>query len=241
VSISAKEKAARAMDVAGRARVLLVAGDERDRELIRTVLDDAGQPPDMVLLDRLALADQQLDATAVLIVTCDVDRPGEVTALRRLSRAVKEAPIVVVSPRSTATAVRRTLDAGAAALVFEPELFRALIPTLRAVESGQSVVPRNLRAGVERPYLSHRERQVLTLVCEGLTNAEIAGRLILAESTIKSHVSSIFVKFGVHSRREAAAAFTDLTQATADVWTVDEPALPATPDIPFTQLDHEPA
>ncbi len=132
----------------------------------------------------------------------------------------------MVSPRSTAMAVRRTLDAGAAALVFEPELFRALVPALRAVESGQSVVPRNLRAGVERPYLSHRERQVLTLVCEGLTNAEIAGRLILAESTIKSHMSSIFVKFGVHSRKEAVAAFTDLTQATLEALTVDGPALP---------------
>ena len=192
------------------ARVVAIAADERDRALIRTVLGDIGQPPDLVLEDRAALGEHPVDEATVLIVTCDVDRPSEVTALRKLSREAKGAAIVVVSPRSTATAVRRTLDAGADALVFEPEIDVALAASVRAVESGQSVVPRKLRAGVERPNLSHRERQVLNLVCEGHTNAEIAESLFLAESTIKSHVASIFTKLGVHSRKEAGSAYMDL-------------------------------
>jgi DNA-binding NarL/FixJ family response regulator len=204
------------------ARVVLIAADERDRALIKSVLGDIGQPPDLVLEDRAAPGDHGVDEATVLIVTCDVDRPSEVTALRKLSREAKGAAIIVVSPRSTATAVRRTLDAGADALVFETELFQALIPTLRAVESGQSVVPRSMRAGVERPYLSHRERQVLGLVCEGLTNAEIARSLVLAESTIKSHMASIFTKFGVHSRKEAVAVFTDLSLTTTDPRATEE-------------------
>jgi DNA-binding NarL/FixJ family response regulator len=207
-----------AEELAGRfARVLVIAADVRERALIKGVLGEAGQEPAAILAERAVLGDHRVDEASVLIVTCDVDRPTEVTALRKLSRAAKGAAIVVVSPRVTATAVRRTLDAGADALIFEPELAQALIPTLRAVESGQSVVPRNLRAGVERPYLSHRERQVLSLVCEGLTNAEIAKTLVLAESTIKSHMASIFTKFGVHSRKEAVAVFTDLNLAIADV------------------------
>jgi ATP/maltotriose-dependent transcriptional regulator MalT len=180
------------------ARVLVVAGDDNARILIGAVLSAAGQEPEVVLADRAALAEQRVDEAAVVIVTCDVARPAEVTALRRL------------------------LDAGADALVVEPELSQALIPTLRAVESGQSVVPRNLRAGVERPYLSHRERQVLNLVCEGRTNAEIAESLVLAESTIKSHMASIFTKFGVHSRKEAVAVFTDLNLATTEMRTTEE-------------------
>jgi DNA-binding NarL/FixJ family response regulator len=200
----------------GLTRVLVIATDPRERALINGVLGEVGQEPDAVLHDRATLADHRIDEATVLIVACDVDRPTEVTSLRKLSRATKGAAIVVVSPRVTATAVRRTLDAGADALVFEPELFQALIPTLRAVESGQSVVPRNLRAGVERPYLSHRERQVLSLCCEGLTNAEIAKSLVLAESTIKSHMASIFTKFGVHSRKEAVAVFNDLNLAMTD-------------------------
>jgi DNA-binding NarL/FixJ family response regulator len=197
----------------GLTRVLVIATDPRERALINGVLGEVGQEADAVLHERADLAEHQVDEATVLIVACDVDRPTEVTSLRKLSRAAKGAAIVVVSPRVTATAVRRTLDAGADALVFEPELFQALIPTLRAVESGQSVVPRNLRAGVERPYLSHRERQVLSLCCEGLTNAEIAKSLVLAESTIKSHMASIFTKFGVHSRKEAVAVFNDLNLA----------------------------
>jgi DNA-binding NarL/FixJ family response regulator len=192
------------------APVLVVAEDDNARVLIEALLGAAGQEPEAVLRDRDALGDQPIDAETVVIVTCDVARPAEVTALRRLRRAAEGAAIVVISPPLTATAVRRTLDAGAEALVVEPELPRTLIPTLRAVESGQSVVPRNLRAGVERPYLSHRERQVLDLVCEGATNAEIAESLVLAESTIKSHMASIFAKFGVHSRKEAVVVFNDL-------------------------------
>jgi DNA-binding NarL/FixJ family response regulator len=207
---------------AGLTRVLVIAADPRERALINGVLGEVGQEAEAVLDDRAALAGHRVDESAVLIVTCDVDRPTEVTALRKLSREAKGAAIVVVSPRVNGTAVRRTLDAGADALVFEPELFQALIPTLRAVESGQSVVPRNLRAGVERPYLSHRERQVLSLCCEGLTNAEIAKSLVLAESTIKSHMASIFTKFGVHSRKEAVAVFNDLNLAMTDVRPAEE-------------------
>jgi DNA-binding CsgD family transcriptional regulator len=72
------------------------------------------------------------------------------------------------------------------------------------------VVPRELRATVQRPALSHRERQVLTYVTEGLSNAQIAEELFLSESTVKSHLSSAFAKFGVSSRREAAALFLEL-------------------------------
>jgi DNA-binding NarL/FixJ family response regulator len=198
------------------ARLLAIVADDHDRRLIGALLGDAGQTPEVVVGNGAELAGKRADETAVIVVACDVERPTEVTALRRLSRATQGAAIVVVSPRSTATAVRRTLDAGADALVFEPELVQALVPTIRAVESGQSVVPRNVRAGVERPYLSHRERQVLGLVSEGLTNAEVAESLVLAESTIKSHVASIFTKFGVHSRKEAVAAFAELRLVTPD-------------------------
>jgi DNA-binding NarL/FixJ family response regulator len=106
--------------------------------------------------------------------------------------------------------VRRALDAGADAVVFESELESTLAVAVRAVASGQSVVPRNLRATVERPAFSHREREVLDHVVAGLTNAQIADRLYLSESTVKSHLSSVFDKLGVRSRREAAGLYLDL-------------------------------
>lgn len=156
-----------------------------------------------------APAELDADASTIVILVCNVDAPREMAGLRRLRREARQPAIVVISPPATGTGVRRALDAGADALVFEPELERTLATTVRAVAIGQSVVPRKVRASVERPVLSHREQQVLVLVRSGLTNAEIAKRLYLAESTIKSHLSSIFTKFGVRSRKEVAAISSD--------------------------------
>jgi DNA-binding NarL/FixJ family response regulator len=156
-----------------------------------------------------------LDAQATVILICDVDQPQEMATLRCLRRELRGPAIVAVSPAATATGVRRALDAGADAVVFESELEQTLAVAVSAVESGQSVVPRNMRASVERPAFSHRERQVLTFVSQGLTNAEIAEQLFLSESTVKSHLSSAFAKIGVRSRREAAALFIELEQAHA--------------------------
>ncbi len=165
---------------------------------IRDCVDDAAE---VVALE--------LATTTIVVFVCDVDKPREMAALRRLRRDAPDPAIVVISPPATGTGVRRVLDAGADALVFDPELERTLPTTVRAVSIGQSAIPRKFLASVEKPVLSHRESEVLALVRNGLTNAEIAERLFLAESTIKSHLSSIFTKFGVRSRKEVAAAFAD--------------------------------
>jgi DNA-binding NarL/FixJ family response regulator len=81
----------------------------------------------------------------------------------------------------------------------------AVAATVRAVAAGQVSVPAELRHLIQPSALSHRERQILGLAVAGLTNAQIAGRLFIAESTVKTHLSSAFRRLGVHSRREAAA------------------------------------
>ena len=156
------------------------------------------------------LAEAEIDRSAIVVLGCDPDLPDQMAALRRARRELGEQPILVVSPQATGAGVRRALDAGADAIVFESELESTLAVAVSAVASGQSVVPRELRASVERPAFSHRERQVLEFVATGLTNAQIAEKLFLSESTIKSHLSSAFAKFGVRSRREAAALFLEL-------------------------------
>lgn len=183
-------------------RRIVYALTEHDLQVSLTEMDD---PQRLCELDCM-------DEDAIVVFACDVDLPREMAALRRLRRELREPAVVAVSPMATGTGVRRALDAGADGVVFESELESTLAVAVRAVASGQSVVPRKLRASVERPAFSHRERQVLSFVSRGLTNAQIAEQLFLSESTIKSHLSSAFSKFGVRSRKEAAALFLELEQ-----------------------------
>ena len=157
--------------------------------------------------------DADVKASTIVVFVCDVDLAPAMAALRRLHRERRRPAIVVISPPATGTGVRRALDAGADAIVFEPEIETTLAITVLAVASGQSVVPRKLRASVERPAFSHRERQVLALVSKGLTNGQIAERLLLAQSTVKSHLSSAFAKLGIRSRKEVTALVLDPEQA----------------------------
>lgn len=172
---------------------------------------------ELTAVDSISSVDQidpaSVDPTTIFVFVCDVDEANGMAGLRRLRREQAKAPIVVIAPPATGTSVRRALDAGADAIVFEPEIESTLAVTTLAVASGQAVVPRKLRATIERPAFSHRERQVLALVAKGLTNSEIAERMLLAQSTVKSHLSSAFTKLGIRSRKEVTALLLDPEQA----------------------------
>jgi DNA-binding NarL/FixJ family response regulator len=126
-------------------------------------------------------------------------------AIRRTRSALRLAGIVVICPQSAQRSVPRYLQAGADGVVFKDELSTALASVVRCTCAGQITVPRTVRQLVSPPALSYREKEVLELASRGLTNSQIASRLYLAESTVKTHLSSAFRRLGVSSRREAAA------------------------------------
>jgi two-component system nitrate/nitrite response regulator NarL len=195
--------------------VVLGAYSKQIRQRIEAALHKVERDAFPLFIDEVEeLIDLGLEAPTIAVLICDLDQPAGMATLRRVRRELQQMAIVAISPPSTATGVRRGLDAGADAIVFEPLIESTLAVTVSAVSSGQSVVPRELRASVQRPALSHRERQVLTYVSKGLTNSQIAEELFLSESTVKSHLSSAFAKFGVRSRREAAALFLEFDQST---------------------------
>lgn len=105
--------------------------------------------------------------------------------------------------------LRTALGAGVKGIVRESELASALGPCLEAIRTGQVCVPSREARQVESIALSPREKQVLGLVVLGHMNCEIAERLFLAESTVKSHLSSAFGKLGVSSRNEAVDLILD--------------------------------
>lgn len=105
--------------------------------------------------------------------------------------------------------VRRCLRLGVAGFVERDRLETTLAPTVLAVAAGQSAVPLEVAQEMRVPHLTTREKQVLGLVVMGLGNAEIAERLYVAESTVKSHLNTAFSKLGVRSRNHAVALILD--------------------------------
>jgi DNA-binding NarL/FixJ family response regulator len=149
-------------------------------------------------------------AANVVIVALDPESRPELAELRELTSRFAEAKVVVIAPALGPAGVRRAVDAGAAGVLPAGDDLEARLPSaVHAAAAGQICVPRSLGLHIARPALSYRERQILGLVVLGFTNGDIAGRLHLAESTVKSHLSSAFAKLGVRSRREAAAMISD--------------------------------
>jgi DNA-binding NarL/FixJ family response regulator len=112
--------------------------------------------------------------------------PAECTSVRRLRVKLAQAGaarIVLVSPDCGSLGARRAVRAGAQALVLEDQVERALVPAVRAVAAGLSVVPADLRNGGDSLIFSNREREVLRLTVSGHTNGEKATALFLAERT----------------------------------------------------------
>lgn len=157
-----------------------------------------------------ALLEQEVTWDPAVILVCVSDPPASLrTLVEPLAQRFPQVPIVVVGPSLQRRAIRAALAAGAAGLVQHDELDSALGPCMLAVQAGQVCVPRHGWQEIEPPALSVREKQVLGLVVMGYMNGQIAEQLFLAESTVKSHLSSAFDKLGVHSRHEAVARILD--------------------------------
>jgi DNA-binding NarL/FixJ family response regulator len=150
-----------------------------------------------------ACTDQQLHV--VVLSWDDGASTDGLAAMRVITSAMPRTRVVVVMREHRRFAIRSALRAGADGAVVERDVALTLPVVVRAVWLGQASIPRALRVELGDQSLSAREREVIDLVAEGMTNAAVAARLCLAESTVKSHLASAFSKLGVHSREEAAA------------------------------------
>lgn len=139
-----------------------------------------------------------------VVVLAHRDLEASLTQATRAGRRLRDVHVVVVLDAAVSPDIRRVLQAGIDGVVREAELDATLGLVVRSVCAGHVSLPRALRHAIDRPSFSPRERQILLLVVAGLSNAEIAGRLFLAPSTVSGHLRNVFRRLGVHSRADAA-------------------------------------
>src|SRR3954447_13903028 len=190
-------------------RIALAANEEFVRRAVASALAAAGlgvdAATDLEAMHRLALA-----APSVLVLAADLTRSRGLAALRRARRDLPTTRIVVVSTSERGSmAARHALNGGGDAFVPYTEIDRSLAAAVHASLAGLICAPRQFRRLIVKPTFSHREKEVLQLVVAGRTNHQIATQLFVAESTVKSHLSSVFAKLGVSSRKDAAALLLD--------------------------------
>jgi DNA-binding NarL/FixJ family response regulator len=153
------------------------------------------------------------------IVVMDIKMPvmDGVAATRELCREPSDAPrVVVLTTFDTDAEAFASLQAGASGFLLKNAPPEELLSAIRTVAGGDAVVaPRITRRLLDRfagqfvapdpdqrrlEELTAREREVLLLVAQGLTNAEIAGRLTISEATVKAHVGRILTKLDLRDR-----------------------------------------
>jgi two-component system, NarL family, response regulator LiaR len=151
------------------------------------------------------------------VILMDMVMPGMdgVEATRRICDIDPEAKVIGLSSFYDHDLVVRAISAGATGYLLKSLSAEELAAAIRSVYAGKpALAPEaavaliaNTRSRIaeERYALTEREREVLLLMCEGLSNAEIGARLVISLPTVKFHVGSILGKLKVSTRSEAIA------------------------------------
>lgn len=180
------------------------------RDRVCAALESGGHAVELQVatLDDLLGASGKIAPACLVIAAERPDRPT-VDALQAVRAELDALAVVLVCRRAGAGHVQRALVLGVDGVVLMDQVEDALAAVVGVVCAGQISIPSDRRREVRTTALTNREKEILVLVVTGLTNAQIAHELYLAESTVKSHLSSAFAKLGVSSRHEAVRVILD--------------------------------
>jgi two-component system, NarL family, response regulator LiaR len=150
------------------------------------------------------------------VVLMDLKMPvvDGVAATQAIRQAMPNVRVIVLTSFTEDDLVPKALQAGAIGYLLKTVSHRELAKAIRsacagrstlAPEATQALIQATLQPPAPGADLTTRELEVLALMVQGLSNLQIADQLVIAESTAKTHVSSIIAKLGVSSRTQAVA------------------------------------
>jgi DNA-binding NarL/FixJ family response regulator len=201
-------------------RVALVDDHEVVRRGLRDLLD--GEPGIEVVAEAGGVEEAlaRVGATLPDVVVVDVRLPdGDGVQLCRALRQLSSPPrCLVLTAFDDERALMEAIVAGASGYLLKQVRGQDLVDAVREVAAGRSLLDpvttarvldrmRREAATDELSALTERERAVLELMGEGLSNRQIAERLFLAEKTVKNYVTSVLAKLGMERRTQAVAWF----------------------------------
>ncbi len=152
------------------------------------------------------------DVALVDLVMPEIDG---IVATRRIREVSPDTRVVILTSSTEAAGVRPALEAGATGYQLKEVTGRELLDSVRRASRGESVIHPRIAAGLlrairveptdrELAQLSNREREVLLLIADGLSNQAIAERLQIGETTVKTHVGNLLAKLELSDRTQAA-------------------------------------
>ncbi|WP_062382798.1 response regulator transcription factor ErdR [Pseudomonas abietaniphila] len=194
-----------------------------DHPLFRSALHQAltlGLGPDARLVEAESIADLEARLTEKSdwdLVLLDLNMPGAYgfSGLVLLRGQYPQVPVVMVSAQEEAAVVVKSKEFGASGFIPKSSSLETIQQAVRTVLDGDvwwpAQVNENVSVSAEAKAASEglasltpQQFRVLTMVCEGLLNKQIAYELSVSEATIKAHVTAIFRKLNVRTRTQAA-------------------------------------
>lgn len=194
-----------------------------DHPLFRSALQQAltiGLGSEVRLREAASIAELEtlLNQTADWdLVLLDLNMPGAYgfSGLVLLRGQYPQVPVVMISAQEDAAVVARSREFGASGFIPKSSSLETIQEAVRAVLDGDAWWPSNIQdvahvspeakaASEGLASLTPQQFRVLTMVCDGLLNKQIAYELNVSEATIKAHVTAIFRKLGVRTRTQAA-------------------------------------
>jgi len=205
-------------------RVLVAASVRLYREGVAAIL---GRHERIELVGTASSRDETVEKIRVLapdVVVVDTAMPGSLEAVRTIVAAAPDTRVVAIAVPESEREVIARAEAGVAGYVTRDASIQELVQVVESAARDEAICSPRIAASLLRRVaalaaeqapalavrrLTSREREVVRLIDEGLSNKQIAGRLCIEPATVKNHVHNILEKLHVRRRSEVAALVGD--------------------------------